>query len=142
MKENIIIRRVDELGRFVLPKDIRKQMNIRTGDYLELSIDNDIIQMKKYSCIQELEHITEMIIGSVYDVYGVESILMEDENIVVKRIGLSEKTIIDFLENDDYKSISIEMEGNIVGKYVLFSKDDNLNKVHSFISVFLNKYLE
>lgn len=44
-----IIRRVDDLGRIVIPKEIRKQLHIREGEPLELFIDGTDIVWKKYS---------------------------------------------------------------------------------------------
>lgn len=43
-----IIRRVDDLGRVVIPKEIRKKYNIREGDPLEIGLENDRIVLKKY----------------------------------------------------------------------------------------------
>lgn len=49
MKATGIIRRVDDLGRIVIPKEIRKQLHIRDGEPLELFIDGADIVWKKYS---------------------------------------------------------------------------------------------
>lgn len=49
MKATGIVRRVDELGRIVIPKEIRKTINIKEGDPLEIYLDNDSgIVMKPY----------------------------------------------------------------------------------------------
>ena len=55
MKATGIIRRIDDLGRIVIPKEIRKTMHIRESDPLEIFTerDGDII-LKKYSPIGEL----------------------------------------------------------------------------------------
>lgn len=49
MKSTGIIRRVDELGRIVIPMEIRKAMDIKEKDPLEIFTDNDSIVLKKYS---------------------------------------------------------------------------------------------
>ena len=41
MKSTGVIRRIDELGRIVIPKEIRKNLGIREGDNLEILIEND-----------------------------------------------------------------------------------------------------
>lgn len=53
MKATGIIRRVDELGRVVIPIEIRNQFNIVEKDPIEIYVDNDAIVLKKYekSCI-------------------------------------------------------------------------------------------
>lgn len=48
MKATGIVRRIDDLGRVVIPKEIRRQMGIREGDPLEFFIENDAICLKKY----------------------------------------------------------------------------------------------
>jgi len=48
MKASGIIRKVDPLGRIVIPKEIRKVMSINEGDPLEIVKDNNGILLKKY----------------------------------------------------------------------------------------------
>lgn len=49
MKSMGIIRRIDDLGRVVVPKEIRRTLGIREGDPLEVYIQNDMICYKKYN---------------------------------------------------------------------------------------------
>ena len=53
MKSTGIVRKVDELGRIVLPIELRRTMNIEVKDALEIYVDGDQIVLKKYepSCI-------------------------------------------------------------------------------------------
>ena len=53
MKSTGIVRKVDELGRVVLPIELRRTMNIEVKDALEIYVDGDQIVLKKYepSCI-------------------------------------------------------------------------------------------
>lgn len=48
MKATGIIRRTDDLGRVVIPKEIRRKMNIREGEPLEIFLENDGVVFKKY----------------------------------------------------------------------------------------------
>ena len=48
MKATGIVRRIDDLGRVVIPKEIRRQMGIREGDPLEIFTDDDSICLKKF----------------------------------------------------------------------------------------------
>lgn len=50
MKATGIIRRIDDLGRVVIPKEIRKTMKINEGDPLELFLEDDKVCFKLYSC--------------------------------------------------------------------------------------------
>lgn len=48
MKATGIVRKIDDLGRVVIPKEIRKTMGIKEGDPLEIYIDGKFICFKKY----------------------------------------------------------------------------------------------
>ena len=54
MKATGIVRRIDELGRVVIPKEIRRTLRIREGDPLELFTDRDELMLKKYSPIASI----------------------------------------------------------------------------------------
>lgn len=56
MKATGIIRRTDDLGRIVIPKEIRRKMNIREGEPLEIFLEGDGVVFKKYlpSCRDDL----------------------------------------------------------------------------------------
>lgn len=47
MKETGIFRRVDDLGRVVIPKDIRRQLKIEEGDALEILMNEDSVTFKR-----------------------------------------------------------------------------------------------
>lgn len=53
MKATGIVRKIDDLGRIVLPKELRKTMNINKKDPMEIYVDEDSVILKKYqpACI-------------------------------------------------------------------------------------------
>lgn len=53
MKATGITRKVDELGRIVIPVELRRMLNIKDKDYLELFVNEDTIVLRKYdpACI-------------------------------------------------------------------------------------------
>jgi len=48
MRATGIVRRLDELGRIVIPKEIRRNLNLREGDALEMYVDGDGLVLKPY----------------------------------------------------------------------------------------------
>jgi len=62
MKALGIVRKVDELGRFCLPKELRRGLDLKEGDGLEIYVDADTIILKKYepACIfcQSMDGVT------------------------------------------------------------------------------------
>lgn len=55
MKATGIIRRIDDLGRVVIPKEIRRTIRIREGDPLEIFVENGAVIFKKYQAMGNLE---------------------------------------------------------------------------------------
>ena len=49
MKNTGVIRRLDELGRITLPMELRKSMNLKERDALQISVDNGRVVLKKYT---------------------------------------------------------------------------------------------
>lgn len=65
MKTTGIIRRVDDLGRVVIPKEIRRTVKIQEGTPLEIYIDNNMICLKKYST--DVTNDLDMIANEIYE---------------------------------------------------------------------------
>lgn len=65
MQSTGIIRRIDDLGRLVVPKDVRYKLGIKEGDALEIFYDGDMIIFKKYSdnglLVSALERVSSLI---------------------------------------------------------------------------------
>ena len=63
MKATGIIRNLDQLGRFVIPKETRKALDLNEGDPIEMFTDGDKIILKKYApgchCCGNMENIKE-----------------------------------------------------------------------------------
>ena len=75
MKATGIVRRIDDLGRVVIPKEIRRTMRIREGDPLEIFVSNEgEVIFKKYSPISELGSIAAQYCEVLFRTAGVFSI--------------------------------------------------------------------
>jgi stage V sporulation protein T len=55
MKTTGIVRRIDDLGRIVIPKEIRKTLKIQEGDPLEIYVEQSQVLLKKYLPINSIE---------------------------------------------------------------------------------------
>ena len=84
MKATGIIRRIDDLGRVVIPKEVRRTLKIREGDPLEIFLDRDCICFKKYE--GHINYFTDIIAPVIKDAEseGLTITLYYDE---VKIIG-------------------------------------------------------
>lgn len=67
MKTTGVVRRIDGLGRIVVPKEIRRTLRIRDGEPLEIFVDNDFIALKKYSPMTDFRTLAQILVDSIYD---------------------------------------------------------------------------
>lgn len=68
MKATGVVRRIDDLGRIVIPKEIRKVLRIKEGDPLEIFTDKEgEVILKKYSPIGELSEFASRICRNTFE---------------------------------------------------------------------------
>ncbi len=114
MKATGIVRRIDDLGRVVIPKEIRRTLRIREGDPLEIFVDRDgEVILKKYSPIGELGDFAKEYAESLYESTG-HITLISDRDTIIAIAGASKKEYLDkpismLLENSmDNRKITLE----------------------------------
>ena len=94
MKATGIIRRIDDLGRIVIPKEIRKTMHIRESDPLEIFTERDgAIILKKYSPIGELGNSAKLYAESIAAQIP-HTICICDQDCVIAAAGPNAKKLI------------------------------------------------
>ncbi|MGI6081523.1 MAG: stage V sporulation protein T [Limnochordia bacterium] len=87
MKATGIVRRIDDLGRVVIPKEIRRSLRIREGDPLEIFVDQDgEVVLKKYSPMGELSDFAQEYADSLAETTGYLT-LITDRDVVVAVAG-------------------------------------------------------
>jgi len=95
MRATGIVRRIDELGRVVIPKEIRRTLRIREGDPLEIYTDHDgEVVLKKYSPIGEISAIAKDYTDSLYRTLGHIACIC-DRDAVVSISGTSRKDLME-----------------------------------------------
>ena len=122
MKATGIVRRIDDLGRVVIPKEIRRTMRIREGDPLEIFTDRDgEVIFKKYSPIGELSAFAAQYAETLHKTCDL-SVIICDRDSVVACAGVSKKEYGD-------KSLSEELESIIEarGLYSYRAGQDKIN---------------
>lgn len=82
MKSTGIVRRIDELGRIVIPKEVRKTLKIKSGDPIEIYINENTIILNKYSPITANVKDVEELCQTLKKV-GEKSVLITDAEKVV-----------------------------------------------------------
>ena len=103
MKATGIVRRIDELGRIVIPKEIRRTMRIREGDPLEIYTDRDgEVIFKKYSPIGELTTFAAQYAEAMSRACGC-GVLVTDRDAVVAVAGGSKKELLERRLSEEYE---------------------------------------
>jgi len=109
MKATGIVRRIDDLGRVVVPKEIRRVLRIREGDPLEIYTGNSgEVILKKYSPINELSQFAGEYVETVSKVLG-GTVIVSDTDQVIAVSGSERKSYTD-------KRIDSELDNIIQSK--------------------------
>lgn len=121
MKATGIVRRIDDLGRIVIPKEIRRTLRIREADPLEIFTDRDgEIILKKYSPIGEMSTFAKQYAESLAQVSGHTALIADRDQFIAAAGGY--KQLLG-------KSISRELEEKIENRESVMAKKGEKNFV-------------
>lgn len=131
MKATGIVRRVDDLGRVIIPKEIRRSLKIREGDPLEIFIDNNGVCFQKYSTLGSLAEEPLRVAIKMASNSGLRPIAIYDTDIKLRGMenfpSYVSKTWEDedepFKYNATYGVYPIDADGDRVGYVVCDSQD-------------------
>lgn len=172
MKTTGMIRRVDSLGRIVIPKEIRKVLKIKENEQVEINVYEDKIVLNRYADLRMADVALKNLIDVIKTIYD-EDILITNLNnfvlttndyqkylnleisnyltdILAKRKDITEKypKQLTLIENEEitkaYFIKTIIKNGDIVGLIIILANDNLKNdlKINSLIELFLDKYLD
>ncbi|MBQ4135445.1 MAG: AbrB/MazE/SpoVT family DNA-binding domain-containing protein [Clostridia bacterium] len=114
MKATGIVRRIDDLGRVVIPKEIRRTMRIREGDPLEIYTNREgEVIFKKYSPIGEITAFAAQYAETLFRTANLE-VLICDRDAVIAVSGVSKK---EYLEHSLSREIENIMEARGLYRY-------------------------
>ncbi|MBN7774163.1 stage V sporulation T C-terminal domain-containing protein [Clostridium aminobutyricum] len=138
MKATGIVRRIDDLGRVVIPKEIRRVLRIREGDPLEIytSKDGEVI-LKKYSPINELSQFAGEYAETASYVLGSTVVVSDTDQIIAVSGGLKKELLDkkidheldriiqnkDRILNESKIVVPIISQGDSIGSITILPKD-------------------
>ena len=82
MKSTGVVRRIDELGRIVIPKEIRRNLGIRDGENIEIFTENDSIILKKYYRMSTSSDLASNLCELVYNNFNYKIMITDREKII------------------------------------------------------------
>ena len=125
MKSTGITRRIDDLGRIVIPKEIRKNLKIKENEVLEIFINNDEIILKKFSPFNDLEKVLSDYIKVINDMTGNDVIITDRDKVILSSKRLEEKLLNKKLSeyvNDLIENRSIFLSNDMKGIEVIYNE--------------------
>lgn len=170
MKTTGIIRRIDELGRIVIPKEIRKNLRIKNGESLEIYLENDSIILKKYSQIESLKNVSIDYVEAFNQIIKHNIIVTDRDKVVAisgnlkkKYLGKSisdftdrsierrdsfverQKKAVSFIEGEEevcyYSFSSIVNNGDAIGSVIILSTEIPITDSEEKMAVILSRIL-
>ena len=153
MKATGIVRRIDDLGRIVVPKEIRKVLRIREGDPLEIFTGKEgEIVLKKYSPMADLTAFAQQYVEAISQSLGLP-VAITDRDSVIAVAGMPKKAkfihiTTDDLDYDGQVVQTIISEGDAVGSVIVIVRDSGHRigeieqKAAVIAAAFLGKQME
>lgn len=160
MKTTGITRRIDELGRIVIPKEIRHNMRIKKGELLEIFIsDADTISLKKHSLLNNNREYIELLINLLSNSVNANIFLADTDTVIASNIDYVQNNKLknDIRNNNkniyltdnyeiknEYDIYNISPNGDLIGYLIVEykkGKKDNIELI-KFVLSFLEKYFE
>ncbi|MFI3328949.1 MAG: AbrB/MazE/SpoVT family DNA-binding domain-containing protein [bacterium] len=168
MKETGVIRRIDELGRIVIPKEVRKKLKIRNGDSIDIYIDQEKIVLEKYSALKDLDTIIKVLLETLKKVYNAKIVITDMSKIIATTINqvaihdnITEEyiTIIEKMQTQDLNQTNIKLNdsytidtyskikpiiiyGDLFGSILIMDCNNKSVELLDVINSFISDYLE
>ena len=112
LKSTGITRKIDELGRVVIPKEIRRNLGIRDGESLEIYTDEDSIILKKHSQIEKYEDLGIKLSGMIAAIFKIDVIITDREKVIA---ATNNPDLVNKLVNKDLIYL-IDNREELIGK--------------------------
>ena len=117
---NSYVRKIDELGRVVIPKEVRNKLNIQDNENIIIYSDNKSINITKYSYLEENNNFIINVCDSLADIYKIEVDIFDRDKIIFSnnksgyRFNIEKELIKDSVLIGSIKFYSNSLDNNII----------------------------
>ena len=133
VNSNNYIRKIDDLGRIVIPKEVRNKLKIQENESILISLDDNKINISKYSYLNNYNKFINDLCNLLTEIYKVEIILSDREKTIFSNYS---KNLNKAYQEDIIK------DSTTIGNIVLYSNNnEDLTKLSKFISRLITIYL-
>jgi AbrB family transcriptional regulator (stage V sporulation protein T) len=170
LKTTGVSRRIDDLGRIVIPKEIRKNLKIRDGELLEISVQNEQVVLTKNSTMRGVSDIAKQCVEAVNEALGVDIIITDRDRVIaaspqmrkkyidtelsielsekmLKRNVISEHEVKELKINDyeeehtPYVLYPVIVDGDVAGSVIIFGINNKITEVIEKVADVVSKFL-
>ena len=171
MKTTGVVRKIDQLGRIVIPKEIRKNLGMKDGDGVEFLIEEDTIILRKADASNQFQKLAESLVNGIYDVTKKYLIVTDlnrviscsdkissqylDKKLLNSYVSLVKKrenyvttqiSALDIVSEEEekkhYSMSPLVVNGDLLGSVILYSPESEINELDKFILKFILYFLE
>ena len=155
------IKRIDDLGRIVIPKEIRRLLCIQNNENMEISINNDEIVLKKHSLLNEKEKDLIKLCNLIQNISNKNIVVTDRDKVIYSNIeSITNKEISDKLKDNIINRKEIDINTNITDEYKIESNfiykpliidsnqtglilliDDDINEKDKILLEIVSKYV-
>lgn len=170
MKTTGVVRKIDDLGRIVIPKEIRRTLKIRDGESLEIFVDKEMVTLKKYSTMEDLQEVAKKLLDAISNTTSknifvadrdnfiagsgdmkkkfsnqaissyLEEVLRDCENVLSKEVKRIE--LISGVEGEYAYAVSpILAEGDAIGLVLILSKNQTITEEDLVMTSIVSQFL-
>ena len=120
MKTTGIVRKIDELGRIVIPKEIRSNMKLNIGSPLEIYVEEDQIIMRKFSKLLALQEISQDCLDLIYTTYSLPCMIIDNDQVIASR-GVPKSTTPPIITEENINMYTNSELNSIYNKKYIYS---------------------
>ena len=93
MKSTGVVRKIDDLGRIVIPKELRKNLRIKESDTLEIFVEGEDIILRKYSMMKKINDLAQELTDAIYT-FTRHNVFITDTNTIIAASGNLKRVFI------------------------------------------------
>lgn len=133
VNSNSYIRKIDELGRIVIPKEVRKKLKIQDNENIMISYDENRINISKYSYLNNYNHFISELCNQIEEIYKIKSIVSDREKIIYSNF---------VTKTDNMYKENIIKDSVVIGTVELYSDNEkDLSKIAKLVTRIITIFL-
>lgn len=133
MNEITFIRKIDDLGRIVIPKELRGKLKLSENENILLKLTENKIEIQKYSYINNYQELINNLLNAFYEIYKIPVRLLDNRKVIIEQGN--------FQDSDSTIKENILLNSTIIGSLEIYNNDKNDTNIKKICKL-LSKIIE